>query len=63
MSHFGFTYDQVIYEIPYRTLIMLNASVPRYKSKKDKEAKKQPRDLFSILSNQMQEDDKTGQAT
>lgn len=50
MSHFGMSYDEVYYDLPYRNLVMLSASVPKYKSKEEKE---KPKSLADMLSNQL----------
>jgi len=51
MNYFGFTYQQAVHKIPYRTLIFLSASVPRYKTKEERE-KENPQagaHLFTLL--------------
>lgn len=47
MNYFGLSYDEVFFKTPYRTLVFLSASVPRYENK---EKKQKPKHLFDILS-------------
>ena len=46
-SYYHFSYDFVFREISFQNLLMLSASVPKYKFEKDK--KKKPQTLTEIL--------------
>jgi hypothetical protein len=55
MSHFGMTYNQILYEVPYQNLIMLYASVPKFERSTDKDKKKKgPNNLFDMLNERIQ---------
>lgn len=57
ISHFHLSYDQVWNEIPYTILIMLSASVPKYKPKENKKQGEEvntdnPASIFEAIAKQ-----------